>query len=299
MNQFQNLNPKEKEIILYKGTELPFSGTFLHHNKQGVYICKQCEKPLYRSSDKFDSGCGWPSFDDEILGAVKKFPDVDGVRTEIVCSNCNGHLGHIFTGENLTDKDTRHCVNSLSLKFVPTETAYFASGCFWGTEFFFRKAKGVLDTTVGFMGDNKTNPTYREVMAGNTKFVETVRVVFDPKVTSFENLVRLFFETHDFTQINGQGPDIGTQYRSVIFYRNQAQKDISYKYKNLLTNMKFEVATSIEMASKFWAAEKYHQRYYEKRNGTPYCHSYRKIFGNSNSEYLPKIQRQFSFPVFQ
>ncbi len=297
MHKLKNLTPEETAVIIHKGTEVPFSGSFLYNKRNGIYVCKQCGAPLYRSADKFDSGCGWPAFDDEVAGAVKKQPDEDGSRTEIICNNCNGHLGHVFTGENFTSKNTRHCVNSISLDFIPAETAYFASGCFWGTEYFFQKAKGVLDTTVGFMGGSESSPSYREVVTGKTKFVETTRVIFDPKTTSYKNLVRLFFETHDFTQINGQGPDIGPQYRSVIYYMNPEQQEIANKYKASLIKMGFRVATSIESYSTFWPAENYHQKYYEKRNGSPYCHSYRKIFDNDDFEYLPRPKRRFPFPV--
>ncbi len=119
---YNKLNSFERYVILDKGTEPAFTGKFNKHKKDGTYICKQCNAPLYRSDDKFDSGCGWPSFDDEIDGAVKRTIDADGRRTEITCANCGGHLGHVFIGEGFTDKNTRHCVNSVSLNFKPGKT---------------------------------------------------------------------------------------------------------------------------------------------------------------------------------
>ncbi len=281
--EFNMLTPEEEKVILHKGTERPYTGEYLNHQAEGVYLCKRCDAALYRSSDKFDAHCGWPSFDDEIEGAVKRVTDADGRRTEIICNNCGAHLGHVFQGEGYTAKQTRHCFNSLSLKFLPARqegltTAYFASGCFWGTEYFFMKAPGVKQTSVGFMGGHVEHPSYEQVCQKNTGHLETTEVVFDPVVTSYEEMVKLFFETHDFTQTDGQGPDIGPQYRSCIFYASLSEKEIAEKQIDILTGKGYRVATMLKPASTFWKAENYHQQYYEHKGTKPYCHTYTKIF---------------------
>ena len=283
-SNFKKLSSKEKHIILDKGTEKPFTGKYDMLFEKGTYLCKQCNVPLYRSSDKFDSHCGWPSFDDEIPGAVNRVPDADGRRTEIVCANCGGHLGHVFIGEKLTDKNTRHCVNSISINFEPLiieekkERAIFASGCFWGTEYHLSKVDGVISTTVGYTGGNKENPSYKEVCTGRTGHAEATEVIYDPLKVSYEELAKLFFETHDPSQINRQGPDIGTQYRSGIFYLNDEQKEIAEKLITTLNSKGLSVATEVTKASTFWNAEDYHQDYYDNKGSTPYCHIYTKRF---------------------
>jgi peptide methionine sulfoxide reductase msrA/msrB len=284
---FRKLTPAEERVIVYKGTEHPFTGKYNDFYKEGVYECKRCGTPLYLSTDKFKSDCGWPSFDDEIPGAVKRIPDADGMRTEIVCSNCGAHLGHVFLEEGFTPKNTRHCVNSISLEFTPavlndkdktSDTAIFAGGCFWGVEYYMQKAPGVISTEVGYIGGNKDNPTYEEVCSHTTGFAEAIRIVFDPSETSYEKLARLFFEIHDPTQVNRQGPDIGDQYRSEIFYLDIQQMLTAQKLIGLLKDKGYKVATKVTPAGKFWPAENYHQDYYKNNGHMPYCHVYTKRF---------------------
>jgi len=283
--KYNELTPFEQNIILGKGTEEPGTGKYVHNQEVGTYLCKRCNAPLYRSADKFEAHCGWPSFDDEIPGAVKRIPDADGMRTEISCANCCAHLGHVFEGEKLTPKNIRHCVNSASLNFIPaesplpqTERAIFAAGCFWGTEYHFQKVPGVIATTVGYTGGHTDNPTYREVCSGTTGHKEAIEISFNPNQTTFEKLAKLFFEIHDFSQTNGQGPDLGEQYLSYIFYTNSEQKKVAEKLIDILKQKGYRVATKIEPAATFWKAEDYHQDYYQNNGKQPYCHIYRKIF---------------------
>jgi len=277
--QYNKLTKAEERVIIHKGTERPFTGEYNKHYEEGTYKCKRCGAALYESDSKFDSGCGWPSFDDEIDGAVKRITDADGIRTEILCANCGAHLGHVFTGEKFTSKNTRHCVNSISLDFVPkTQKAIFAGGCFWGVEHQFQKVKGVIDTSVGYIGGDKQDPSYREVCSGTTGHAEAIQIRYDPDKVTYEELVKLFFEIHDFTQINRQGPDIGEQYRSAIFYTNKEQKEVSKKIMKQLAEMNYKVATALVEATRFWDAEEYHQDYYSKTGGNPYCHIRKKIF---------------------
>ena len=283
---YRPLTAEEKQVILNKGTERAFTGEYDKFYEEGTYVCKRCGAELYKSTDKFDSGCGWPSFDDEIEGAVRRTLDADGVRTEITCVNCDAHLGHVFLGEGFTDKDTRHCVNSISLLFVPatpdkdaeTETGYFAGGCFWGVEYYLEQLPGVLNVESGYMGGIKPNPTYQEVSSKKTGYAEVVKVVYNPLETNYETVAKMFFEIHDPTQVNRQGPDIGEQYRSEIFYANMEQKRTAEKLIKILENKGYDVATKITPAEIFWEAEDYHQDYYANKGGEPYCHAYTERF---------------------
>ena len=277
---YNKLTPEEEQILLKKATEAPYSGKYYSFDKDGTYLCRQCNVPLYQSKSKFEAQCGWPSFDDEIPGAVKRIPDADGRRTEIVCANCGAHLGHVFEGEGYTAKNIRHCVNSVSLSFTPVdidkpvklERAIFAGGCFWGVEHLLKKQDGVVSTTVGYIGGHTENPTYQEVCLQTTGYAEAVEIYFNPEIISFETLAKLFFEIHDPTELNRQGPDVGDQYRSEIFYMNDDQKDIAEKLIAILKEKGLEVVTKLTPASQFYPAEDNHQDYYQNKGGTPYCH---------------------------
>ncbi|MBL0687575.1 MAG: bifunctional methionine sulfoxide reductase B/A protein [Sulfurospirillum sp.] len=277
------LTDKESRVIVDKGTQKAFSGIYDKHTQDGTYLCKWCDGELYKSSSKFDSGCGWPSFDDEIQGAVKQVKDADGKRVEIVCSNCGGHLGHIFKGEGFTPKNTRHCVNSISLKFQKKDThslskAYFAGGCFWGVEYHFENLKNVTDVISGFMGGNIKNPSYKEVISGQSGHLEVVEISYNPKKVTYESLAKLFFEIHDPTQMNGQGPDIGSQYLSAVFVSNENERKTIEKLIGILNSKGMKIATKIENKKTFYPAEEYHQDYYKRKGSQPYCHTYIKRF---------------------
>jgi peptide methionine sulfoxide reductase msrA/msrB len=285
MNKAASLPDIVLAVVQDKGTEKPFSGDYDQFGELGTYLCRQCGLALFRSSTKFHSGCGWPSFDEEIAGAVNRISDPDGRRVEIVCSRCQAHLGHVFQGEKFTDKNTRHCVNSLSLDFVSdlsvtdTEEAIFAAGCFWGVEYYFKQLPGVLNTQVGYSGGKHSHPTYREVCSGTSGHYEVMRVIYDPSKINYKQLTQFFFEIHDATQNNGQGPDIGQQYQSAIFYYNDEQKKTAEELIRQLENiLHHQIATKVLPVTTFWPAEESHQDYYAKTGKAPYCHRHQKIF---------------------
>jgi len=282
--KYNKLLKEEEKVIIHKGTEAPFSGKYNDFFEKGYYLCKRCNVPLYRSFDKFASACGWPSFDDEIKGAVKRQKDIDGIRTEILCTNCGAHLGHVFEGEQLTEKNVRHCVNSISMTFVADKKnlnpakAYFAGGCFWGVEYLFEHRYGVISAISGYMGGSLATPSYEEVIQGNTGHLEVVEVTYDSTKVDYEKLVKFFFEIHDPTQVDGQGPDRGAQYLSAVFYKNDDEKKIIHRLIHILKAKGYKIATKVIPVSTFWKAEDYHQDYYDKNKEQPSCHFYKKKF---------------------
>ncbi len=269
---FSHLTSEEKKILIDKGTETPFSGKYNNFFDAGIFICRACKAPLYESNTKFNSGCGWPSFDDEISGSIKRYDDFRGgrIRTEICCAKCDGHLGHVFVGEKITLNDTRHCVNSLSIQFKSynnLDRVTFGAGSFWKIENIFKNKSGIYMTSVGFMGGEIENPTYDEVSRGDTNHIEVVDIFFDSSVITFDELLKIFWFNHDPTSLNRQGDDEGSQYSSVIFYYTKKQKDYSKKAIILEEKKrKNKIITKLESAKIFYRAEEYHQNYLVKNN---------------------------------
>lgn len=284
---YNSLSKFESYVLNEKGTERAYTGEFYAHKAQGVYMCKKCAAPLYTSTSKFESHCGWPSFDDEIENAVNRIPDQDGRRTEIVCNNCKGHLGHVFFDEGFTKKNTRHCVNSASLNFVPLEnneevnrkdstidSATFGAGCFWCVEAIFQNLKGVSKVESGYSGGQLKNPTYKEVCSGISGHAEVAQIVFDTSIITYNQLLEIFFHIHNPTTPNRQGADIGTQYRSVIFYHTAKQQEEARKILDKIESSGLwneKIVTEIEPLINYYPAEDYHQNYYKNNPNQGYC----------------------------
>jgi len=267
---FSDLNEEERDIIINKGTETPFSGKYNNHFDAGVFICRACKNPLYESNSKFDSGCGWPSFDDEIFGSISRHKDLSGgrERTEICCNKCGGHLGHVFYGEKITEKDTRHCVNSLSIQFKKYNNLskiYLGAGCFWTVDAIFSNIKGVYMCQSGYMGGNVVNLQHDEVRSGKTNHVEVVEIFFDEEIISLDGLLKIFWGNFDPKNLNRRISDIASQYIFAIFYNKDEQKKVIFNSINSIQKKWNQpINIQIKKSGDFFRAEEHHQRYFMK-----------------------------------
>lgn len=305
----QKLSSEQFAVTQKCGTEPAFRNAYWDNHKPGIYVDVVSGEPLFSSLDKFDSGSGWPSFTKPVKGTevVEKKDDTLGmVRTEVRSKVADSHLGHLFDDGPSDRGGMRYCINSAALKFIPVEeleqagygqyldsfvkagvakasvheTAILAGGCFWGMEEIIRKIPGVLKTTVGYSGGTTANPTYEDVCTGATGHAESIQVEFDSTKLSYEGLLDYFFRMHDPTTLNRQHNDIGTQYRSAIFYTSDAQKQIAEKVKAKWDKSgKFDkpITTEVTAAKKFYSAEDYHQKYLVKHPGGYTCHVLRDL----------------------
>ncbi|MDD5565641.1 MAG: bifunctional methionine sulfoxide reductase B/A protein [Candidatus Omnitrophica bacterium] len=295
------LTPREYDVMRNNGTEPPFLNRYWNNKEPGIYVDPLSGVPLFSSRDKFDSGTGWPSFTrpiDPNVIAEKQDTSHGTVRTEVRSKTSDSHLGHVFQ-DGPEPTGARYCINSASLRFIPvqdlakegyaqyasmfeasakktqTETATFGAGCFWGVQAAFEGVKGVKATSAGYMGGTRKNPTYKDVCTNTTGHAEVVRLEYDPAQVSYEKLLDIFWDIHNPTTPNRQGVDLGSQYRSVIFYYTPAQEKAARLSKERLEKsgtFRSPVVTEIVAAGEFYRAEEYHQDYYKKQGIEPTCH---------------------------
>lgn len=296
----KKLTDLEYKVTQCDFTEPAFNNKYWDNKEDGIYVDIVSGEVLFSSIDKFDSGTGWPSFTKPIEDKNLQYKEdskLGCMRTEVRSSAANSHLGHVFNDGPNGEK--RYCINSASLDFIPInemeekgyadyiylfeklpkyQYAILAGGCFWGLEELFRKLKGVVYTQVGYTGGDLENPTYEKLKESN--HAEAVKIMFNKEIISYEYILEYFFKIHDPTVINRQGNDIGTQYRSEIFYLNDEQKEAANKIKEEVNKLGFwkkEIVTKITKFEKFWIAEDYHQKYLIKNPNGYTCHYERKF----------------------